>query len=125
MAALMTRVVLASHFGHRIHWKNLDRNSGGQSTPNNEGIRLARGTHIAYLGHDDIWSRRHLEQLAGVVRERDPDFAVSGAVFHGPPGSCYYQTTGLFDAPSAPARDFFPLLRLPIVGPCRPDRVLA
>ena len=103
-----TADVVASHFADSVRWTNLVRNSGGQSTPNNEGIRLARGTHIAYLGHDDIWSRRHLEQLAGVVRERDPDFAVSGAVFHGPPGSCYYQTTGLFDDPSAPEREFFP-----------------
>ena len=103
-----TADVVATHFADSVRWTNLARNSGGQSTPNNEGIRLARGTHVAYLGHDDIWSRRHLEQLAGVVRECDPDFAVSGAIYHGPPGSCYYQTTGLFDDPSAPEREFFP-----------------
>ncbi|MGH8315289.1 MAG: hypothetical protein ACRETU_09090, partial [Steroidobacterales bacterium] len=39
---------------------------------------------------------------------RDPDFAVSGAVFHGPPGSCYYQTTGMFDDPRAAETEFFP-----------------
>jgi glycosyltransferase involved in cell wall biosynthesis len=103
-----TADVVAAHFADSVRWTNLARNSGGQSTPNNEGIRLARGTHVAYLGHDDIWSRRHLEQLAGVVRECDPDFAVSGAVYHGPPGSSYYQTTGLFDDPGAPEREFFP-----------------
>jgi glycosyltransferase involved in cell wall biosynthesis len=67
-----TADVVDSHFADSVRWMNLARNSGGQSTPNNEGIRLARGTHIAYLGHDDIWSRRHLEQLARVVREHDP-----------------------------------------------------
>lgn len=100
--------VLALNFGDSVRWRNLDRNSGGQSAPNNEGIRLARGTHIAYLGHDDIWSPRHLEQLAAVIRADDPDFAVSGALYHGPPGSCYYQTTGIFDDPSAPETEFFP-----------------
>ena len=84
------------------------RNSGGQSKPNNEGIRLARGTHIAYLGHDDVWSPHHLERLAGVVQAHDPDFAVSGAVYHGPPGSRFYQITGKFDDPGAASREFFP-----------------
>ena len=100
--------ILRSAFGEAVRWTNLDRNSGGQSFPNNEGIRLARGTHVAYLGHDDIWSPRHLEALGSLVRARDPDFAVSGAVYHGPPGSRYYHITGIFDDPRAPERDFFP-----------------
>ena len=100
--------ILASNFGSAIQWKNLDRNSGGQSYPNNEDIRVSRGTHIAYLGHDDIWSPHHLEQLAGVIRSQNPDFAVSGAVYHGPPGSRYYQITGIFDDPGAAEKEFFP-----------------
>lgn len=100
--------ILAREFGSEIRWTNLERNSGSQSTPNNEGIRLARGSHIAYLGHDDIWSQHHLELLARVIREQDPDFAVSGAVYHGPPGSMFYQFTGIFDEPDAVRREFFP-----------------
>ncbi|MGH8715088.1 MAG: glycosyltransferase family 2 protein [Casimicrobiaceae bacterium] len=100
--------VLAAQFGASVQWRNLERNSGGQSAPNNEGIRLSRGTHIAYLGHDDIWSPRHLQQLASAIGACDPDFAVSGAVFHGPPGSCYYQTTGIFDDPRVAETEFFP-----------------
>jgi glycosyltransferase involved in cell wall biosynthesis len=103
-----TGEILISNFGNALRWKNLDRNSGGQSYPNNEGIRLARGTHIAYLGHDDIWSPRHLERLAGVIRARNPDFAVSGAVYHGPPGSRYYQITGIFDDSRTAEKEFFP-----------------
>src|SRR5664279_435498 len=79
--------LIVANFGDRVRWKNLDVNSGGQSSPNNEGIRCSSGTHIAYLGHDDIWSPRHLERLSAVIRTHDPDFAVSGAVFHAPPGS--------------------------------------
>lgn len=103
-----TGVILKSNFGESVTWKNLDRNSGGQSCPNNEGIRLSRGTHIAYLGHDDIWSPRHLERLAGVVLTINPDFAVSGAVYHGPPGSRYYNITGIFDDPRTAEKEFFP-----------------
>jgi len=103
-----TGEILRSNFGDAIQWKNLDRNSGGQSFPNNEGIRLARGTHVAYLGHDDIWSPRHLEQLATLIRTDDPDFAVSGAVCYGPPGSRYYHTTGIFDDPRTAEEEFFP-----------------
>jgi len=100
--------VLATHFGDAVRWTNFARNSGGQSVPNNEGIRLSRGTHVAYLGHDDVWSPHHLERLAGVVQAHDPDFAVSGAVYHGPPGSRFYILTGRFDDPRAASREFFP-----------------
>ena len=103
-----TDEILASKFGDAVQWANLDRNWGGQSFPNNEGIRHASGTHVAYLGHDDIWSPHHLEQLARVVREQDPDFAVSGAIYHAPPGSRYYRITGLFDDPGTAETEFFP-----------------
>src|ERR1022692_4290413 len=103
-----TEELLKTKFGKRIRWKNLQSNSGSQSAPNNEGIRVAHGSHIAYLGHDDIWSRYHLELLDGVVREQDPDFAVSGAVYHGPPGSMFYQIAGIFDDPDMVRREFFP-----------------
>jgi glycosyltransferase involved in cell wall biosynthesis len=103
-----TEELLKTKFGKRIRWKNLPSNSGSQSAPNNEGIRVAHGSHIAYLGHDDIWSRYHLELLDGVVREQDPDFAVSGAVYHGPPGSMFYQIAGIFDDPDMVRREFFP-----------------
>ena len=48
----------------RVRWFNLPENSGHQSIPNNEGLRLAQGKYIAYLGHDDLWLPHHLETLA-------------------------------------------------------------
>ena len=51
----------------RIRWVNLPENTGHQAGPNNEGLRLARGELIAYLGHDDLWLPRHLERLVGVI----------------------------------------------------------
>jgi hypothetical protein len=103
-----TGEILEANFGDAVRWENLGRNYGCQSYPNNAGIGLSRGTHIAYLGHDDIWAPHHLEKLAAVIEIADPDFAVSGAVYHTPPGSKYYQFTGIFDDPSMATREFFP-----------------
>lgn len=103
-----TGEILADNFGEAVVWENLPQNYGCQSYPNNTGISLSRGTHVAYLGHDDIWSPHHLENLATIIQVADPDFAVSGAVYHTPPGSKYYQFTGIFDDPSTAEREFFP-----------------
>jgi glycosyltransferase involved in cell wall biosynthesis len=99
-----TGEILSANFGDAVRWENLDRNHGSQSYPNNVGIERSRGTHIAYLGHDDIWAPPHLERLAALIRAADPDFAVSGAVYHTPPGSKYYQFTGVFEDPSIARR---------------------
>lgn len=45
----------------RVRWINLEKGTGHQSGPNNEGLRQARGELIAYLGHDDLWLPRHLD----------------------------------------------------------------
>lgn len=52
---------------NRVHWHNLSVRTGHQSGPNNEGIRLARATVIAYLGHDDLWLPKHLETLVPAI----------------------------------------------------------
>ena len=56
--------VVRRKFGRAVRWLGLPERSGSQSTPNNAGIEAARGSHIAYLGHDDIWSPHHLAMLA-------------------------------------------------------------
>jgi glycosyltransferase involved in cell wall biosynthesis len=60
-------------FSRAIRWISLPEHSGSQSAPNNCGIQTATGTHIAYLGHDDIWSPHHLELLAAVFENSSPD----------------------------------------------------
>ena len=47
----------------RVQWINLAANCGSQVGPNNEALRRAHGTYMAYLGHDDLWLPRHLEHL--------------------------------------------------------------
>jgi glycosyltransferase involved in cell wall biosynthesis len=51
----------------RVRWINLPTNSGHQYAPNNEGLRQARGSIIAYLGHDDLWLPHHLEAMVAAI----------------------------------------------------------
>ncbi|MGA8809830.1 MAG: glycosyltransferase family A protein [Thermoanaerobaculia bacterium] len=56
-----SEAVVAAIGDPRIRWFNLPENTSHQSSPNNEGLRQARGELIAYLGHDDLWLPHHLE----------------------------------------------------------------
>ncbi|QIF05513.1 glycosyltransferase family A protein [Roseimicrobium sp. ORNL1] len=76
--------VAASFGDSRIRWHNLPENSGNQSAPNNEGLRLARGEYAAYLGHDDIWHPQHLALLVRALEETGADFAYTWLQMLGP-----------------------------------------
>lgn len=104
-----TEAVVGSFNSDRIFWRNLARNCGSQSFPNNEGIRCARGAWICYLGHDDIWSPDHLAEVYRLAAgEGAADFAVSGCIYHGPPGSGTDRATGIFGDEHAPFMHFYP-----------------
>lgn len=51
----------------RLRWINLPVHAGHQSAPNNEGLLQARGSIIAYLGHDDLWLPHHLEVMIAAI----------------------------------------------------------
>lgn len=53
----------------RVRWLNLDVRTSHQSGPNNRGIDMARGSVIAYLGHDDLWLPHHLETLVPALAD--------------------------------------------------------
>ncbi len=51
----------------RVRWINLPQNFGQQAAPNNEGLRVARGDLISYLGHDDLWLPGHLAAQVAAI----------------------------------------------------------
>ena len=104
-----TEAVVASFGSDRISWRNLARNCGSQSFPNNEGIRCARGEWICYIGHDDVWSSDHLAEIHRLAtRNPAPDFAVSGCLNYGPPDSGVYSVTGIFRNNRPAVLHFYP-----------------
>ena len=104
-----TAQVVAGVADARVRWINLPERWRSQSGPNNAGIAAARGRYIAYLGHDDVWERFHLSDLAGAFDARPQvDFAVGGAILHFPPGVGGGMVTGMFEDDSDKHRHFFP-----------------
>jgi glycosyl transferase family 2 len=86
--------VVASFGDPRIRWHNRESNAGSQSLPNNDGIALARGELIAYLGHDDLWAPDHLARLVAAQRRAGADLAFSLSEVIGPPGSGMRNVSG-------------------------------
>jgi glycosyltransferase involved in cell wall biosynthesis len=78
----------------RIRWHNRERNAGSQSLPNNDGIAMARGELIAYLGHDDLWTPDHLGRLVVEQRRADADVCFSLSEVIGPLGSGMRNVSG-------------------------------
>jgi glycosyltransferase involved in cell wall biosynthesis len=70
----------------RFLWSNLDRNTGSQAGPNNEGLRHARGKYAAYVGHDDVWMPWHLSSLAAAIRREKADLVYGLCALVGPQG---------------------------------------
>ncbi len=81
-----SEAAVASFDDPRLRWRNLPVNSGSQSEPNNQALRLARGRWIAYLGHDDLWFPWHLSELVRAAASDGADFAASTCVMLRPDG---------------------------------------
>jgi hypothetical protein len=69
--------VVASFNDPRLHWVNLESNSGSQSAPNNEALRRAKGPYVACLGHDDLWFPWHLSGLVSHIEKTGADLVHS------------------------------------------------
>ena len=87
--------VVASFRDPRVLWHNLPANSGHQSAPNNEGLSRARGTYVAYLGHDDVWHPSHLATLVDALEASGADVVYSVTEVLGPKGSGDRRLVGL------------------------------
>jgi hypothetical protein len=89
-----TAELVASFGDERIRWHNRETNSGSQSLPNNDGIAMARGELVAYLGHDDLWTPDHLARLVAAQRRDSADVVFSLSEVIGPPGSGMRNVSG-------------------------------
>lgn len=101
---------IVDDYDQRFRYIRLPHNHGSQAIPNQAGIDAARGEWIAYLGHDDLWMPRHLEQLRSVASGTRAEFVYSlvcnlhpdGSVdVTGPPDTCRTRSIdGWFVQPS-------------------------
>jgi glycosyltransferase involved in cell wall biosynthesis len=103
-----SETVVASFNDRRFKWHNLERNYGSQWAPNNHGLREARGTWIAYLGHDDIWYPTHLASALSVAATTRADLVAGVMILYGPAGSGYRAISGVFDNGEYSPADFMP-----------------
>ena len=88
----------------RVRWLGLPENSGGPSTPRNRGLREAKGTYVAYLGHDDLWFPWHLSALVAFIQDRQVDLVASLGLTVAPAG-----VLGSFSLPQEPWRRKSPI----------------
>lgn len=72
-----TAGIVAEFRDPKIRFVNRETNCGEQSAPNNDGFRLASGRLIAYLNHDDLWFRCHLEGLVTFIEQTGADLVYS------------------------------------------------
>jgi len=72
-----TADVVASFADPRIEYVDLPTNCGDQSGPNNEGVRRATGTYLAFLNHDDLWFPDHLSRCLETIERTDADLVLS------------------------------------------------
>ena len=100
--------VVSSFRDPRLRWINLPENTGGQAGPNNHGIAAARGSFIAYLGHDDVWYPTHLETLIATLRDKRADMAGAVMLLYGPPCTRVRAVSGVFGSGEFSIRDFMP-----------------
>jgi glycosyltransferase involved in cell wall biosynthesis len=68
-----TRAVVESMNDDRIRYVRLGANFGDQSGPNNAGMLLARAPVLAFLNHDDLWFRQHLEHSLALLERSGAD----------------------------------------------------
>lgn len=81
--------VVQSFRDPRLHWFNLEKNTGHQSGPNNEGLRRARGRYVAYLPHDDLWLPWHLSSLVAAIENGHADWVHAFCAMVGPDGTTW------------------------------------
>ncbi|WP_111668784.1 glycosyltransferase family 2 protein [Algoriphagus litoralis] len=71
-----TEAVVLGFSDPRIHFYNLEKNSGQQATPNNFGLQKASGKYIAFLNQDDLFFPDHLSQSIEEIEKSGAEFLI-------------------------------------------------
>ncbi|AMQ55370.1 glycosyltransferase [Algoriphagus sanaruensis] len=71
-----TEEVVASFGDPRIHFFNLEQNSGQQATPNNFGLQKAKGEFVCFLNQDDLFLSDHLGKSLAEIQKSKADFII-------------------------------------------------
>jgi glycosyltransferase involved in cell wall biosynthesis len=71
-----TEAVVRGFSDPRIHFYNLEKNSGQQATPNNFGLQKALGKYIAFLNHDDMFFPDHLSRSIEELEISESEFLI-------------------------------------------------
>jgi glycosyltransferase involved in cell wall biosynthesis len=66
-----SRDVVVAAGDPRFTWIGLPENSGSPAKPRNVALERARGSAVAYLGHDDLWFPDHLSVAVGALDAGD------------------------------------------------------
>jgi glycosyltransferase involved in cell wall biosynthesis len=101
-----TAEVVASLNDGRLRWHNRGDNSGNQGLPNNDGLAMARGRYVAYLGQDDLWYPTHLATMVATIEQTGADLAYALTLLLGVRGYPYRVLRG-FEPPGGHHRDVF------------------
>jgi glycosyltransferase involved in cell wall biosynthesis len=95
-----TADVVASFGDPRISFTNLPHNSGDQAAPHNAGLALTSGDFIAFLNHDDLWTRDHLATALARLQSSRADlvFTITIAIgVEGIPGLMGTSASGVYE----------------------------
>ncbi len=93
-----TAETVAAFADPRIRFVNLAERCGDQSGPNNTGVSLARGRHIAFLNHDDIHLPGHLGACVAALDKGGADFVWSACALALPAADgrpCRFELSGV------------------------------
>ena len=102
-----TAATVASCRDDRVRFVNLPEHTGGQSAPNNEGVRQARGRYLAFLNHDDLYFPDHLRESIAFCERTGADLVWSPVLVALPPdgGDAAGQAAGRFRLSGVPVED--------------------
>jgi glycosyltransferase involved in cell wall biosynthesis len=71
-----TEEVVKNFGDSRVSFFNLEKNSGQQATPNNFGLKKAKGEYIAFLNQDDFFFPDHLGKCMDEIESNGADFLI-------------------------------------------------